>query len=219
VELLAAGRDADVFLVDEGRVLRRYRDGRSADGEVAVLRAVHAAGYPTPEVFSVDGPAIVMERVVGHSLAEALFGGVVAPAEAGVLLAELHDRLHALPQPGGVPLLHLDLHPLNVICSPAGPVVVDWTNARPGPAGLDIATTALILAEVVTTPAMAGGLDESVVGPVLREVLRAFAGASEPYADHLDDAAAARWANPTLSAAEKAALPRAVELARSASGA
>ena len=53
------------------------------------------------------------------------------------MLADLHDRLHEIAGPdwlpgmpdGGDRLLHLDLHPLNVIMSPNGPVVIDWPNA------------------------------------------------------------------------------------------
>ncbi|GAB3168282.1 hypothetical protein GCM10027059_30630 [Myceligenerans halotolerans] len=36
MELLAGGRDADVFAFDDGLVLRRYRDGRSAAAESSV---------------------------------------------------------------------------------------------------------------------------------------------------------------------------------------
>ena len=33
----------------------------------------------------------------------------------------------------------MDLHPANVLLAPAGPVVIDWTNARAGPPELDLA--------------------------------------------------------------------------------
>jgi len=117
VDLLAAGRDSDVFAYADGLVLRRYRDGRSAAGEVAVIREVAALGYPVPAVHEAAGPDIVMERVVGPTLAEALVAGM-PPDEAGALLAGLHDRLHALAWPGAAPgevLLHLDLHGANVL--------------------------------------------------------------------------------------------------------
>lgn len=32
-------------------------------------------------------------------------------------------------------VLHLDFHPANVMLTSGGPVVIDWTNARAGPAG------------------------------------------------------------------------------------
>jgi aminoglycoside phosphotransferase (APT) family kinase protein len=46
----------------------------------------------------------------------------------------------------GTRLVHLDLHPENVILSPRGPVVIDWTNARRAEEALDVAMTWVILA-------------------------------------------------------------------------
>ena len=43
----------------------------------------------------------------------------------------------------GEALLHLDLHPLDVILRESDPVVIDWSNAGPGPAALDVARTAV----------------------------------------------------------------------------
>jgi hypothetical protein len=43
-------------------------------------------------------------------------------------------------------LLHLDLHPFNILIDADGePVVIDWANAARGPAVLDVARTATIL--------------------------------------------------------------------------
>jgi aminoglycoside phosphotransferase (APT) family kinase protein len=55
------------------------------------------------------------------------------------------------PMPTGSPatpetLLHLDLHPDNVILSSRGPVVIDWRNTRRGDGAIDVASTWLILA-------------------------------------------------------------------------
>ena len=219
MDLLAAGRDSDVFAYADGLVLRRYRDGRSAAGEVAVIREVAALGYPVPAVHEAAGPDIVMERVDGPTLAEALVAGM-PPDEAGALLARLHDRLHALAWPEAAPgeaLLHLDLHPLNVILRGADPVVIDWSNARPGPPGLDVAMTAVILAQVVVTDGMleAVGIDESA-RPALARLLEVFADrVGTPYVDRLAAAEELRRQDPYQSSAELAALTRAVELAAS----
>jgi aminoglycoside phosphotransferase (APT) family kinase protein len=76
----------------------------------------------------------------------------------GALLAELHKRLHEIAAPpdlgadGGDRLLHLDLHPENVVLGAAGPVVVDWTNARGGDPALDVALTWIILATSAGLP-------------------------------------------------------------------
>ncbi|GAA0551211.1 hypothetical protein GCM10010172_36820 [Paractinoplanes ferrugineus] len=50
----------------------------------------------------------------------------------------------------GETIVHLDLHPENVLLSRRGPVVIDWCNAGDGPGDLDTALSALILAQVAT---------------------------------------------------------------------
>ncbi|MCF4122477.1 phosphotransferase [Antribacter sp. KLBMP9083] len=219
MELLASGRDADVHLLGGGRVLRRYRDGRPAAREAEVMRALVAAGYSAPRVWGVDGPDLVLSRIHGPTLAEAMATGSVSVAGAAGLLARLHDDLHDLPWPGGAPLLHLDLHPLNVMMPSEGPVVIDWSNARPGPAALDVATTALIVAQVVVTPGMLP--DQPELEAALRHDLGAFLPAfatavTTPWKDHLEEAAARRALDPNLTARELALLGDAAALARAA---
>ncbi|WP_125776864.1 phosphotransferase [Antribacter gilvus] len=216
MKLIAAGREADVYLVDDERVLRRNRGGRSAVEEGTRIRALHAAGYPVPRVGSVDGPDIVMERVTGPTLSEALLSGSATAADAARLLARLHDDLHAIPWPDG-PLIHLDLHPENVLLGPGGPVVIDWANARPGPAGLDVAMTLLILAQVVVTPGMlaAGAtLAPAIRADVLEVISTLAATVSTPAAPFVDDAVAQRRLDPNLSAAEDSYLGQAADLLR-----
>src|SRR5262245_34511626 len=68
-------------------------------------------------------------------------------------LADLHDQLHLIAAPdwlpplgtGGDRLVHLDLHPLNVVMTVRGPVVIDWTNAAGGDPLLDVALTYVLL--------------------------------------------------------------------------
>jgi aminoglycoside phosphotransferase (APT) family kinase protein len=152
---LAAGRDCEIFAVGPDRVLRRAIDGRSLEAEAEIMRHVAAHGFPVPEVFDASGPGIVMARVDGVDLlADARRHPWRLPGHAH-LLAGLHHRLARIPaprdlparssMPGGV-VVHLDLHPLNVLVGPDGPVVIDWANARRGPPGADIAATWLLLA-------------------------------------------------------------------------
>ena len=75
---LAAGRDADVFGLSGGRVLRRLRHGVVAEHEVDVMRHVAAAGYPVPRVHDVDGGDIVMDRLDGPTMGAAMGTGSVA---------------------------------------------------------------------------------------------------------------------------------------------
>ena len=208
--LLAFGREADVFALGEARVLRRYRNGDDTAPEAAMMAYVDAAGYPVPAVYAADGPDLVLERLDGETLLDALLGDRIGIDPAAELLADLHERLHALPARLSVDpadrVLHLDLHPQNIMLTARGPVVIDWHNAAEGAADLDVAMTALIFAEVA-------------VGPDTR--LAAFAGAglaafqrrtAPPRASRLAVALAMRRANPTLSVVEKATLARAATL-------
>jgi aminoglycoside phosphotransferase (APT) family kinase protein len=59
------------------------------------------------------------------------------------MLAELQSQLHEIPFKGER-LLHVDFHPDNVLLSPDGPVVIDWTNSRAGNPRFDVAMTWVI---------------------------------------------------------------------------
>ncbi|MFK3980499.1 phosphotransferase [Micromonospora sp. NPDC050397] len=209
---LASGRDADVFALDQARVLRRYRDGGDTAPEAAVMAYVGAAGYPVPTVYAADGPDLVLERLDGETLLAAMLADRVDVDSAAGLLAELHERLHALPPRLGADpgdrILHLDLHPLNVLLTPRGPVVIDWRNTTEGPADYDVAMTALIFAEVAI------GDDARLADPG-RLALAAFQRhVDPPRFSQARRALATRRINPTLSVTEKAVLDRAFALIR-----
>ena len=107
------------------------------------------AGDPVPAVDEVseDGTDLVMERIDGRTMSGHRRCPVVAAPQARTL-AELHIRLHEItppdflsPAPVGGPgdrVLHMDLHPLNVMTGPKGPVVIDWTNAVVGDPLIDV---------------------------------------------------------------------------------
>ncbi|MFC7592742.1 phosphotransferase [Nonomuraea antimicrobica] len=77
-----------------------------------------------------------MRRLPGPTMVRALVDGEIAPEEAGEVLARLLRRLHTIPaRESGDPrdrILHLDLHPDNVMLTPDGPMVIDWSNAGRG---------------------------------------------------------------------------------------
>ncbi len=154
MQLVGRGRDADVFALDGDRVLRRYRvAGRSAEREAAVMGHARSCGLPVPEVLDVAGPDLVMTRVVGPTMSDALVRRPWSMAAQARVLAGLHEQVHAVVAPGwleapvgeGGSLLHLDLHPENVLLSPSGPVIIDWTNAARGPAAADVADAWLVI--------------------------------------------------------------------------
>jgi Ser/Thr protein kinase RdoA (MazF antagonist) len=151
LRLLASGRAADVFDLADGHVLRRYRDNRDASAEARLMNWLNSQGYPVPALQSAQGCELVMSRIDGPTMFEVIRRSPGRVDEMARLLGALQrrlNRLHApswLPTAHGVPdgtaLLHLDLHPMNVLMSPDGPVVIDWTNASAGPPEFDVATT------------------------------------------------------------------------------
>ena len=131
------GRASVLTDLGDGRLLRR--GGRPAH-EAALMELVRAQGYPVPHVYEVREDALVLERIDGGTMEADLRRRPWRLLAHMRTLAELHGRLHAL----GV--VHLDLHPENVLLGPGGPVVVDWTNASDhGDGAMDDALTWLIL--------------------------------------------------------------------------
>lgn len=153
------------------------------------------AGYPVPAVHDVREDALVLERIDGPTMLEDLRRRPWRLRSHARLLAQLHRRLHAIPF-DGMALVHLDLHPLNVLLSPNGPVVIDWTNARGGEPALDVAMTWVIMA---TSGGRAGHV-------FLRPYLAGFDRADIEAA--LPAAAAARLADPNVSERERVAVRR-----------
>jgi tRNA A-37 threonylcarbamoyl transferase component Bud32 len=185
---LASGREADVFVLDDERVLRRYRNHNDAAREAAIMAYVRRSGFPVPVVYAAQGPEMVMERLHGPTMAEAALAGDLSVADSAAMLADLHRRLHALPaQSGPETIVHLDLHPMNVLLTERGPVVIDWPNARDGPGDLDTALSALILAQVAIGSIVHELVDAA--GPMLDLFLELAPG--DP-ARLLDDAVALR---------------------------
>ena len=117
------------------------------------MRYVAGHGMPVPAVLEASGPDLVMERIHGVTMLEAMRRAPWSLRANASLLAQLHNQLHAIPAPewleqspyGGDAILHLDLHPLNVLIGATGPVVIDWPNACRGRAVVDVAHTWLVV--------------------------------------------------------------------------
>lgn len=182
---VAEGRDSEIFEHGPGRVLRRARDGRSLEREAAVMRHVREHGYPAPEVFDAGEGWLVMERLDGHDMLADLRKTPRGIADMTTRLADLlrqlaaikaPDWLAAAPGPAGDRMVHLDLHPLNVMSTSRGLVVIDWANARRGDPAIDVANTWSLLA----CGEPPGGLLDRVLVAIGRKLmLRSFLAATD----------------------------------------
>ncbi|MFC8091145.1 phosphotransferase [Streptomyces sp. NPDC057301] len=204
--LLGSGRASDVYEIDEAWVLRRDREGY-ADGlaEGALMERLRAHGYPVPRVRLADSSRseLVMQRLYGPTMLEAFVAGRIGPRESGAMLAGLLRQLHAVP--GRV--VHLDLHPENVMLTPDGPYVIDWANAEEGDPGLDWGMSAVILAQVAL-------VDEQFAEPVRATLAALLADPGDLTGDGLTEALRRRAANPTMTVREVEVLGAAAELVR-----
>ncbi|BAL91054.1 putative aminoglycoside phosphotransferase [Actinoplanes missouriensis 431] len=212
MELIGTGRQADVYALDERRVLRRYRDGTDATGEAEIMAYLSRFDFPTPRVYGAGGADLILERLDGRTLLGALLAGEMSTAEGAACLAGLHRRLHEVPpRPGGRAgdrILHRDLHPDNVLMTSRGPVVIDWNNVADGPPEVDVALTAVIVAQVAADP-------EHPMAEPARGFVAAFGRvAGDDVRAGLDAALAVRSADPALTAADTARLPEVAALIR-----
>ena len=223
--LLAAGRDADIFDYGPGLVLRRSREGRSMAGEARIMEYVRIQGYPAPAIEEVsdDGRDIVMERIHGSDMVTRMSRRPWTIRHQGAVLADLHRRLHRIEAPAwlptspvgqGVRLLHLDLHPLNVMLGPEGPVVIDWTGACRGDPNVDVALTwVLMAAGSVPTGRLIGTILSRARAALVDSFLREFNAAE--IALVLREVVAWKALDPHMSEIERAGMWRIVEEAES----
>jgi aminoglycoside phosphotransferase (APT) family kinase protein len=217
--LIGTGRAADVYDIGNGRVLRRYRTDHDSAIEAAAMRAAWAVDYPVPEVFDADGRDLVMERLDGPTMLKMLGDRPWRYARIADQLADLHTRLAALQiDASGLAVrfepaecvVHLDLHPGNVVLTPRGPVVIDWSNAGMGPRGADVATTWILLTigEADDIPVAL----RPFVGAIRRRLLRRFLhGVERPGSAVIRTVAEHRLSDWNLRSGELAELRRFVE--------
>jgi aminoglycoside phosphotransferase (APT) family kinase protein len=195
VRVIAAGRASEIVDLSDGRVLRRFKQRGRPAREAAVMNHARAHGFPVPEVLEVLDDALILERISGPTMLADLRRLPWRVTRHARTLAELHERLHEIPFEGEQ-LLHLDLHPDNVLLSERGPVVIDWTNACAGDPALDVALTWVI-------GSTSGGLwGRAFTRLFLRHVDR------EPAREALPDAVAFRLADPNVTDAERARVRR-----------
>jgi streptomycin 6-kinase len=175
------------------------------------MNHVAGCGYPVPKVYEATGTDMVLERLTGPTMLEVLARRPWRVGSLGRTLGRLHDRLHALPAPEWLPrrfatagddrVLHLDLHPGNVLLTRRGPVVIDWRNACAGDPAADVAMTMVLVggAEVPGPAARFGR------GLLVRSVRK---GCRTDPAGRIREVAEAKLADPNITPAEAAWLRR-----------
>jgi aminoglycoside phosphotransferase (APT) family kinase protein len=140
--------------------------------EARTMSFLREQGYPVPAVEEVsdDGFDMVMERIEGVTMVEALGKAPWTVRRQAATLADLHRRLHEIEAPDFLPtapvgtgtqVLHLDLHPLNVMIGPKGTFVIDWPNARRGDPDVDVGLAWILMA---AGQIPGGGLKERLMG-------------------------------------------------------
>ncbi len=212
-ELLARGRAADVFVQGDGTVLRRYRAAdRDCGSEAAAMAWLKTMGFPVPAVLEAAGRDLLMEHIEGPTMLADLGARPWMAVSHMRTLARIQQTLNAIAAPvwirrdrripGGSAVVHLDLHPMNVILSPAGPVVIDWTNVGRGDGDFDGALSFVLMATFETH-----GMVEHGAQVALTRLFRWFRG-RRGIDRHLAAAAAVRFTDPNVTAAERAAIGR-----------
>jgi aminoglycoside phosphotransferase (APT) family kinase protein len=212
--LLASGRDADIFEYGPGLVLRRSREGRSMVQEARIMEYVRAQGFGVPaiEELSDDGLDMVLERIDGPDMVTMMGNRPWMISRLGRMLADLHRGLHELTAPTWLPdapvgrgagLLHLDLHPLNVMMGPRGPVVIDWARACRGEPSVDVALAWVLMAAGEVS---AGRLMGLILGRARSALVKSFLGGVDLQGarQNLRDVVAWKVLDPHMTAAEQA---------------
>lgn len=159
-----------------------------------------------------------MERLDGRDMLADLSRRPWLVRRHGATLADLHNRLHEIPAPAGLApafgpgdrVLHLDLHPANVMLTSNGPVVIDWSDAAAGAAGADVAMAYLIMASSDTD--LIPAALRPVVGRLRAVLIRQFlAGARDDPQAHLARVARERAQDRNVRPAEADRLLRIAE--------
>ncbi|MGH2535079.1 MAG: phosphotransferase family protein [Thermomicrobiales bacterium] len=110
LQRIAAGREAEIFAWEDGKVLRLFRNpnaGEAVRREAAAMTAVRQVVPLVPlvsEVVEVDGrPGLILERIDGPDLLSRFKERPWTLWEAGRLTGRVHAELNRLPGPESLP--------------------------------------------------------------------------------------------------------------------
>ncbi len=110
-DLIGEGRTAEIYLIDEGTVLKLFRPGwpkENAEHEAEMAQAIAATGAPTPQYYGLveaeDRYGVLYQRIRGPSLDVWIGKNPWRMISATHLMAETHLCLHARSPDGPPPL-------------------------------------------------------------------------------------------------------------------
>ncbi len=86
---IASGREADIFAVDDDRVLRRYRRVADVTDEAEAMAYVAGLGFPVPAVYEAHGRDMVLERLHGPTMTRAMRDRDLAIDDGAAMPADL----------------------------------------------------------------------------------------------------------------------------------
>lgn len=199
-----------MFIRSDGLLVKRTRTGRDLRLEAEMMVYLSGHGIPVPRVHDVTADELVMQYVPGPRMSEEIGRKPWLAAQLGRELADLHRSLDTVRAPdflaGDGDLLHLDLHPGNVVLGPEGPVVLDWASAIKGDRRLDVALSWVSLAVARLAP----------VRKLTRwRFLRAFMANADPKAhEAIPEAARIRLERHDRDPVERAALQKLMDRER-----
>jgi aminoglycoside phosphotransferase (APT) family kinase protein len=113
---IAEGREAEVFRLRDGSVLKLMRDPDAmarVEREAAAMRIVSEHGHRAPVVRGIveiqDRPGLVTEHIDGGDLFTKLGAHPWKIVRAGAVMATMHAAMHACHAPESLPDLHDEL--------------------------------------------------------------------------------------------------------------
>lgn len=182
---------------------------------IGLLNHVTEHGYTAPRLVEIIGDTLIMEHIHGPTLFQALVSGETSYADGAEIVDALHRALHDIPLPAhpdkymnkehhhllvgtdheratNLAIIHLDLHPANIILAADGAYPINWECARIGPPHLDRASTALAIGVV--------GSEANELQQASREYLHHLHRLFGPgYLKYLDEANAHHKTHPGLT--------------------
>jgi tRNA A-37 threonylcarbamoyl transferase component Bud32 len=134
LRLIGQGREAEVFVCQDGRVLKLLRGAASTSlaREIAALDAARSAGVCVPQAYEevvLDGrPGLMMERLAGADLLTIIGQKPWRVFHSGRLTGEIHARINAARAPASLPAVKDVVTRGLARLAPVEPTLAEWVG-------------------------------------------------------------------------------------------